>query len=69
MPFLLSVLQNNFHQGCTFFFKTIIGIKIYFAKCKKIKQNWRIPENLYILFCVSFYHLGHKLFSEGETGH
>ena len=37
----------------------------YFAKIKKIKQNWTRPENFDIYFCISL----DKLNFGGEAGH
>ena len=41
----------------------------YFAKSKKIKENWTRPENIVICFCVIFDRYCQKLIFEAETGH
>ena len=41
----------------------------YFAKSKKIKENWTRAENFVIGFCISFDRYCQKLIFEGETGH
>ena len=40
-----------------------------FAKCNKIKQNWRNLENFDICFCVSFDRYCQNIMCGGETGH
>ena len=41
----------------------------YFAKGKKVKQNWARPENFDICFCVSFDCNCQKLIFGWETGY
>ena len=39
------------------------------SNSEEMKQNWTIPKNFEICFCVIFDHYCQKITSYGETGH